>query len=75
MCNYQSYGFAFDGPFASLWEPLISKYGMVAIEAYLENNCTDAAGDAMSKKDHKTSFDYHKNHREPVLTKPQDSNR
>ena len=75
MCNYQTYNFAFNGTFANLWEPLISKYGMVAIEAYLENNCTAAAGDAMSEKDHKTSFDYHENHREPALTKLQDPNR
>ena len=68
MCNYQTYGFAFDGPFASLWEPLIAKYGMDTVEAYLANNCTDAAGDTVSKKDHKTSFDYHENHREPTFT-------
>ena len=74
-CNYQTLGVAFDGPFAHFWDGLISTYGKEAIEAYLANNCTDAAGDAMSKKDHKTSFDYHKNHREPVLTKLQDSNR
>ena len=48
---------------------------MDAIEAYLANNCTDAAGDTVSKKDHKTSFDYHENHREPALNKLQDSNR
>ena len=75
MCNYQVFGFGFDGPFAHLWEPLIDNYGMEAIEAYLANNCADFAGDTMSKKGHKTSFDYYENHREPALTKLQDSNR
>ena len=74
MCNYQTFGFDFE-TYAALWDPFIAKYGMEAIEEHLANECTDSAGDTMSKKGHKTSFDYHKNHREPALTKLQDSNR
>ena len=60
ICRYKSFGFEFDGEYASLWKPLIGKYGLTTIEAYIENNCTDtAAGDTMERKDQKTSLVYH----------------
>ena len=77
MCNYKVLKLPFNPPddVSFVWEPYIAKYGVAVIEAFLENNCSDTAGDAMEKKDHKASTNYHKNHRGAVSIKPQDSNR
>ena len=75
ICWYKSFGFEFDGEYASLWKPLIAKYGLTTIEAYIENNFTDtAAGDTMERKDQKTSLGYHEYTRGAAITKLQDPN-
>ena len=75
ICRYKSFGFEFDGEHASLWKPLIAKYGLTTIEAYIENNFTDtAAGDTMERKDQKTSLGYHEYTRGAAITKLQDPN-
>ena len=77
MCIIKLPNMTFDSPddLSPTWQLFIQKYGVATIEAYLENNCPDITGDAMEKKDHKASTNYHENHRGAVSTKPQDSNR
>ena len=76
ICQYKNLNFTFDGKYASLWDPLISEYGLATIETYIENNCPDTEiGDAMERKDHKTSIVYHEYDSEAITTKLQDPNR